>query len=218
MYTLDKLHARIITCQKCPRLVKYVRNVAKVKVKRYRDWEYWSKPLPGFGDPDARLLIIGLAPAAHGGNRTGRMFTGDSSGDWLVRALYENGFANQVSSERKDDGLELKGVYITAILRCAPPENKPTREEIDSCACYLVEELKILKNVNVILALGTLAFNTYTSMHNIRGLKFTHGVFYNLGDITLVVSYHPSRQNTQTGKLKWEEWISVFTKIRDLTN
>ncbi|MEE8133074.1 MAG: uracil-DNA glycosylase [Nitrososphaerales archaeon] len=218
MYTLDKLHARIITCQKCPRLVKYVRNVAKVKVKRYRDWEYWSKPLPGFGDPDARLLIIGLAPAAHGGNRTGRMFTGDSSGDWLVRALYENGFANQVSSERKDDGLELKGVYITAILRCAPPENKPTREEIDSCACYLVEELKILKNVNVILALGTLAFNTYTSMHNIRGLKFAHGVFYNLGDITLVASYHPSRQNTQTGKLKWEEWISVFTKIRDLTN
>jgi len=218
MYTLDKLHARIITCQKCPRLVKYVRNVAKVKVKRYRDWEYWSKPLPGFGDPDARLLIIGLAPAAHGGNRTGRMFTGDSSGDWLVRALYENGFANQVSSERKDDGLELKGVYITAILRCAPPENKPTREEIDSCACYLVEELKILKNVNVILALGTLAFNTYTSMHNIKGLKFAHGVFYNLGDITLVASYHPSRQNTQTGKLKWEEWISVFTKIRDLTN
>lgn len=218
MYTLDKLHARIITCQKCPRLVKYVRNVAKVKVRRYRDWEYWSRPLPGFGDPDARLLIIGLAPAAHGGNRTGRMFTGDSSGDWLVRALYENGFANQVSSERKDDGLELKGAYITAILRCAPPENKPTREEIDSCACYLVEELKILKNVNVILALGTLAFNTYTSMHNIRGLKFAHGVFYNLGDITLVASYHPSRQNTQTGRLKWEEWISVFTKIRDLTN
>jgi len=218
MHPLDKLNARIVACRKCPRLAKYIRMIAKEKVRRYSDWEYWGRPLPGFGDPYAKLLIIGLAPAAHGGNRTGRMFTGDSSGDWLMRALYESGFANQATSQRKDDGLTLKDAYITAIVRCAPPNNKPMREEIENCSCYLADELKLLKNVKVVLALGSLAFNTYTSLRKIKGLKFMHGKFYDLDDVTLVASYHPSRQNTQTGRLQWEEWISVFKNIRKLTD
>lgn len=216
MKTLHVLNARIIKCKKCPRLAKHIVNVAKVKVRRYNDWEYWGKPLPGFGDPDAKLLIIGLAPAAHGGNRTGRMFTGDSSGDWLMKALFESGFANQPTSERKDDGLKLKSAYITAIVRCAPPGNKPSKEEIANCSCYLAEELKILKNLQVVLTLGAVAFNAYTSMHNIQGLKFRHNVSYKLSGKTLVASYHPSRQNTQTGKLTWNAWIDVFRKIREI--
>ena len=214
MRSLEVLNARIITCKKCPRLAKYIANVAKVKVRRYNDWDYWGRPLPGFGDPDAKLLIIGLAPAAHGGNRTGRMFTGDSSGDWLMRALHESGFANQPTSESRDDGLKLKSAYITAIVRCAPPENKPTRQEIANCSCYLSEEFKILKNIRVVLTLGSLAFNTYTSMQNVAGLKFKHNVSYQISGKTLVASYHPSRQNTQTGKLTWNAWMDVFRKIR----
>ncbi|MFQ5940507.1 MAG: uracil-DNA glycosylase [Nitrososphaerales archaeon] len=217
MYTLDELNVRIIACKKCPRLVKYIRTISKEKVRRYSDWEYWGKPLPGFGDPGAKLLIIGLGPAAHGGNRTGRMFTGDSSGDWLIRALHQEGFANQATSERRDDGLELNGAYITAIVRCAPPKNRPSRKEIENCSPYLAEELKLLRNVRVILTLGALAFNTYTSIRHTR-LKFVHGAIYGLDDITLVASYHPSRQNTQTGRLNWEQWISIFTKIRKLIN
>lgn len=213
---LLQLNARITNCEKCSRLVKYIRTVAKEKVRRYNNWEYWGKPLSGFGDPHARLLIIGLAPAAHGGNRTGRMFTGDSSGDWLVKALYESGFANQPISENKDDGLELRDAYITAVVRCAPPENKPMKDEIANCSCYLAEELELLKNVQVVLTLGAVAFNAYTSLRNMKGLKFTHGVFHDLGDATLAASYHPSRQNTQTGKLKWDAWISIFNKIRTL--
>ena len=216
MQNLQVLNARIIKCKKCPRLAKYVADVAKVKVKRYNDWDYWGKPLPGFGDPDAKLLIIGLAPAANGGNRTGRMFTGDSSGDWLMRALHESGFANQPTSESRDDGLKLKSAYITAIVRCAPPENKPTKEEIANCSCYLAEELKILKNVRVVLTLGALVFKTYTSMQKIYGLKFKHNVSYQLSDKTLVASYHPSRQNTQTGKLTWNAWMDVFRNIRKI--
>ncbi len=214
MQSLKVLNAKIIKCKKCPRLAKYIADVAKVKVRRYNDWDYWGKPLHGFGDPDAKLLIIGLAPAAHGGNRTGRMFTGDSSGDWLMRALHESGFANQPTSENKDDGLKLKSAYITAIVRCAPPDNKPEKQEIANCSCYLAEELKILKNVQVVLTLGALAFNTYTAMCNIRGLKFIHGASYKLSEKTLIASYHPSRQNTQTGKLTWDAWIDVFNKIR----
>ncbi|MBE43806.1 MAG: uracil-DNA glycosylase [Thaumarchaeota archaeon] len=218
MYTLDNLTARIITCKKCPRLAKYIRTIAKEKVRRYNDWKYWGRPLPGFGDPYANLLVIGLAPAAHGGNRTGRMFTGDSSGDWLMRALHESGFANQYTSEKKDDGLILKNVYITAIVRCAPPKNKPVTYEIENCSRYLAEELKLLKNVKVVLTLGTLAFNTYASLRKIKGLKFIHAASYDLTDIILIASYHPSRQNTQTGRLKWNEWIDVFRKINDVIN
>ncbi len=214
MQALHDLNARIIGCKKCPRLAKYIAEVAKTRIRRYSDWEYWGKPLPGFGDPDAKLLIIGLAPAAHGGNRTGRMFTGDSSGDWLMRALSESGFANQPTSERRDDGLKLKSAYITAVVRCAPPENKPTKEEIANCSCYLAEELEILKNVKVVLALGVIAFKAYTAMHNINGLRFRHNASYKLSDKTLVASYHPSRQNTQTGKLTWNAWMAVFRKIR----
>jgi uracil-DNA glycosylase family 4 len=214
MQSLKVLNAKIIKCKKCPRLAKYITDVAKVKVKRYNDWDYWGKPLQGFGDPDAKLLIIGLAPAAHGGNRTGRMFTGDSSGDWLMKALHESGFANQPTSESKDDGLKLKAAYITAIVRCAPPDNKPEKQEIANCSCYLAEELKILKNIRVILTLGALAFNTYNAMINVRGLKFIHGATYKLSEKTLIASYHPSRQNTQTGKLTWDAWIDVFRKIR----
>jgi len=216
MQNLQVLNSRIIECKKCPRLAKYIADVAKVKVKRYNDWAYWGKPLPGFGDLNAKLLIIGLAPAAHGGNRTGRMFTGDSSGDWLVRALFESGFANQPTSERRDDGLKLKSAYITAIVRCAPPENKPTKQEIENCSCYLAEELKILRNVKVVLTLGAIAFNAYTSMQNIDGLKFRHNASYKLSEKTLVASYHPSRQNTQTGKLTWDAWMAVFRKIRKI--
>ena len=218
MQTLHVLNARIIKCKKCPRLAKHIADVAKVKVKRYNDWDYWGKPLPGFGDPDAKLLIIGLAPAAHGGNRTGRMFTGDSSGDWLMRALFESGFANQPTSERRDDGLKLKSAYITAVVRCAPPENKPNKQEIANCSCYLAEELKILKNVKVVLTLGAVAFNAYTSMQNIKGLKFRHNATYKLSEKTLVASYHPSRQNTQTGKLTWDAWMAVFRNIRKIIN
>jgi len=216
MQNLQVLNSRIIECKKCPRLAKYIADVAKVKVKRYNDWAYWGKPLPGFGDLNAKLLIIGLAPAAHGGNRTGRMFTGDSSGDWLVRALFESGFANQPTSERRDDGLKLKSAYITAIVRCAPPENKPTKQEIENCSCYLAEELKILKNVRVVLTLGAVAFNAYTSMHNIHGLKFRHNASYKVDGKMLVASYHPSRQNTQTRRLTWDAWIAVFRKIRKI--
>jgi uracil-DNA glycosylase family 4 len=216
MRSLEVLNARIITCKKCPRLAKYIANVAKAKVRRYNEWDYWGRPLHGFGDPDAKLLIIGLAPAAHGGNRTGRMFTGDSSGDWLIRALHENDFANQPASENRDDGLKLKSAYITAIVRCAPPENKPTRQEIANCSCYLSEEIKILNNVRVVLTLGSLAFNTYTTMQNINGLKFKHNVSYQISDKILIASYHPSRQNTQTRKLTWNAWMDVFRKIRKI--
>jgi uracil-DNA glycosylase family 4 len=216
MRPLVELNARIIECKKCPRLVDHVRTIAEKKVRRFNDWDYWGRPLPGFGDPNAGLLIIGLAPAAHGGNRTGRMFTGDCSGNWLVKALYETGFANQSTSERIDDGLKLRNAYVTAIVRCAPPANKPMRDEIENCSCYLMEELRLLRNVKVVLTLGALPFNTYTSMSDIK-LKFAHGAFYDLDDVTLVASYHPSRQNTQTGRLKWNQWINVFKKIQKLT-
>lgn len=218
MHALNVLNDKVVKCKRCPRLAKYIANVARTRVKRYNYWHYWGKPLPSFGDPNAKLLIIGLAPAAHGGNRTGRMFTGDSSGEWLIKALFENGFANQPTSERKDDGLELRSAYITAAVRCAPPENKPAKEELANCSCYLAEELKLLKNVRVILTLGAIAFNTYISIHNSKGLKFKHGATYKVAGRTLVASYHPSRQNTQTGRLTWEAWTCVFRKIRRLTD
>lgn len=181
------------------------------------DWDYWGKPVPGFGDPNAEVLIIGLAPAAHGANRTGRMFTGDSSGDWLYKALYETGFANQPESYSIEDGLKLKNVYITAIGRCAPPQNKPTSEEIKNCSPYLESEIELLKNVKVILCLGGLSFNRFCKLHQLKGLKFSHQGSYPLDNgKVLVSSYHPSRQNTNTGKLKWEDWLRVFVAVRKL--
>lgn len=214
--TLRSINDKIIACTKCERLAPYIREVAKNKVKRFQDWEYWGKPVPSFGDPNARLLIIGLAPAAHGANRTGRMFTGDSSGDWLYRALYETGFANQPTATSKEDGLQLKDTYITAMNHCAPPGNKPTLEERDNCQPYLESEWEIMQNqLKVVLCLGGMAFNRFTEMIGVRGLSFGHHQIYPIrDDIHLVTSYHPSRQNTNTGRLLWEDWLRVFQEIR----
>lgn len=215
MSSLDELNNRIIECKECPRLIKYIDNISKRKVKRYKEYQYWGKPLNGFGDNNARLLIIGLAPAAHGGNRTGRMFTGDSSGDWLIKALYQTGFANKDKSVDRYDGLILNDAYITAVVKCAPPQNKPTRDEIMNCSKYLIEEMSLLPNIKIILTLGSIAFNTFTKLNNSR-LKFRHGLEYELSDKTIIASYHPSRQNTQTGRLKWDSWISIFLRIRSI--
>ncbi|MEM2915542.1 MAG: uracil-DNA glycosylase, partial [Candidatus Bathyarchaeia archaeon] len=160
---LKSLAERIISCERCSRLRAYCQKIAQEKKKSFKNWAYWGKPLPGFGDSKAKLLIIGLAPAAHGGNRTGRMFTGDSSGDWLIRALYEVGLANQPLSVNRDDGLKLNSAYITAVVRCAPPGNKPNKDEIANCSLYLAEELRLLKGVMIVLTLGRIAFDTYLS-------------------------------------------------------
>ncbi len=220
---LEALGKRVISCRRCSRLVDYISKVSRDKVRRYRDWCYWGRPLPGFGDPEARLLIIGLAPAAHGGNRTGRMFTGDSSGDWLIKALYETGFSNQPNSVSRDDGLNLKFAYITAAIRCAPPRNKPLAGEIRNCSEYLLEELRLLDKVEIVLTLGRVAFDTYRRYAYMYPRnsefkpRFQHGGFHKLKSMpTLVTSYHPSRQNTQTGKLSWEMWISIFKKTKEM--
>lgn len=212
---IEDLNDRIINCKECKRLVEYINYISKVKIKRYKEQEYWGKPLPGFGDINGRLLIIGLAPAAHGGNRTGRMFTGDHSGEWLIKALYLTGFANQPISISKDDGLRLKDVYVTAVVKCAPPKNRPTNEELRNCSKYLKEELSLLKNIKVVLTLGYIAFKTYTALHNLN-LRFAHNKIYNIGSLILISSYHPSRHNTQTKRLTWDMWLSIFTKIRSL--
>lgn len=213
---LKSVNQKIIRCKKCPRLVSYISKVSKEKTKRYRDQKYWAKPLPGFGDVKARLLIIGLAPAAHGGNRTGRMFTGDSSGDWLAKVLYESGFANIPTSQKIDDGLQLTDAYITASARCAPPDNKPTREELDNCFSFLVKELEILQDVTVIICLGRIAFDTCCKLLDIKHAKFAHGEKFTCGKYTIICSYHPSRQNTQTGRLSWNQWYSVFSSAREI--
>jgi len=214
-----RLETKVTSCTKCPRLINYMSRVSKEKVRRYKDWRYWGKPLPGFGDYNAKLLIIGLAPAAHGGNRTGRMFTGDSSGDWLIKALYDTGFSNQPTSTRRDDGLKLISTYITAIVRCAPPGNKPTAQEIENCSKYLLEEIKLLHEVKAVLTLGRIAFNNYIKYVYPRNVKpkprFQHGGLYRLeGTSTLLSSYHPSRQNTQTGRLTWEMLLRAFEKVK----
>ena len=217
---LESLRKGVVGCRKCKRLVTYVSKVSRDKVRRYRDWRYWGRPLPGFGDPHARLLIIGLAPAAHGGNRTGRMFTGDSSGDWLIKALYETGFSNQPTSISNDDGLELTSAYITAAIRCAPPRNRPLADEIKNCSEYLLEELQLLDQVEIALTLGRVAFDTYMRYaipkDQRRKGRFGHGGFLEFDGLpSLMTSYHPSRQNTQTGRLTWEMWISIFRQIRE---
>jgi len=229
---LEKLQRVVVRCRKCPRLVAYLKEVSKHKPKRYRDWDYWSKPLPSFGNPDARLLIVGLAPAAQGGNRTGRMFTGDRSGEWLFRALYQFGFANQPNSVRRDDGFELNDCYITATIRCAPPKNKPLPEEIEHCRPYFLEELDLLKNVQVIIPLGQIAFSqTLRSLRQKRfeipSLSFGHGNIYSLRTPdsvrnaylrsvpTLITTYHPSQQNTQTGKLTRPMFHRIFKMVRN---
>ena len=175
---IEILNKKIVSCKKCPRLVAYIQKVAKEKVKRFSDETYWGRPLAGFGDFDARVLIIGLAPAAHGGNRTGRMFTGDSSGDWLAKALYENGFATKPSSQRIDDGFKLVDTYVTASVRCAPPHNKPSRAELGNCIQYLNEEFNMLKNVKVIICLGRIAFDSTCNILKVKGRRFSHGISF----------------------------------------
>ncbi len=222
---LHKLQKQVVACTRCPRLVRHCRKIAREKRRMYRDWEYWGKPVPSFGDPEAELLILGLAPAAHGANRTGRMFTGDGSGDFLHRALHEAGFANQPTSVRRGDGLELRGCYITAALRCAPPGNKPRPEELRRCQPFLEAELKTLGRVRAVLALGRIAFDAYLKVLAGRSrdagrprfsFRFAHGASFALPDglPRLFASYHPSRQNTQTGRLTPEMLQKVLADIR----
>jgi uracil-DNA glycosylase len=219
---LGELNEKIIHCRACPRLVRYREKIAREKRLAYRDWEYWGKPVPGFGDPEAKLLILGLAPAAHGANRTGRMFTGDRSGDFLYEALHRAGFANQPRSTNRDDGLELKNAYMAATLRCAPPANKPLPSELANCRPYFERELEILRP-RAILALGGIAMRAYLGMLKGRGeitsaaaFPFGHGASYALpGDLPrLFVSYHPSQQNTFTGKLTQAMLSRVLRDIR----
>jgi len=219
----ETLTRQIVTCEACPRLVAYRQEVGRIKRRAYREWDYWSRPVPGFGDRGARLLIVGLAPGAHGSNRTGRMFTGDSSGQTLYGALYRAGFANQPTWEHAEDGLELHDVFITAAARCAPPQNKPTSQELACCLPFLVQEMALLSCVRVVLVLGRIAFDCVLGFFRDQGyalppLEFRHGACYSLGEglPSLAISYHPSRQNTQTGRLTLEMFDAVFTQIRDL--
>lgn len=215
---LEALRQRVIACRQCPRLVRYRERTAQEKVRRYRDWTYWGRPVPGFGDPTARLLIVGLAPAAHGGNRTGRVFTGDRSGDFLYRALYRAGFANQPTSTDRNDGLLLADCYVTAAVRCAPPDNRPTPAELDRCRPFLLEELSLLRRIRVIVALGQIAFRACLDTLKTRGVqllipapRFGHGhVTVLQNDLVLVASYHPSQQNTQTGRLTEAMFQQIF--------
>jgi uracil-DNA glycosylase family 4 len=214
--SLHKTNQNIIKCKLCPRLSEYIREVGQTKTKKYMDETYWAKPVPTFGDPKAKLLVIGLAPAANGGNRTGRIFTGDSSGDWLVKALFDIGFANKPTSLSKDDGLILKGAYLTAVVKCAPPQNKPSPSEISNCSHYLKSEIKLLdKTTKVIITLGRIAFDAYCNVYHLQGLKFGHNKVYPMcNGKTLIVSYHPSRRNTNTGTLTWHMWINIFEAAR----
>lgn len=220
---LLSLQKQVIACTRCARLVRYCRKVAKEKRRMFRDQEYWGRPVPSFGDPAAELLILGLAPAAHGANRTGRMFTGDRSGEFLYRALYEASFACQPESLHLDDGLTLRNCYITASLRCAPPENKPQPDELRNCQPYFEKEIELLKRVRAVLALGRIAFDTYLRAVSDRSdfprrssFQFAHGASFALpgGLPRLFASYHPSQQNTQTGRLTREMFGQVLKDIR----
>jgi uracil-DNA glycosylase family 4 len=221
---LLRLRETIVACRACPRLVRHRERVAAAKVRRYREWEYWGRPVPSFGDPGARLLIVGLAPAAHGGNRTGRIFTGDRSGDWLFAALHRFGFANQPTSTHRGDGLALRDCYITAAVRCAPPGNRPSRAELGRCRPYLLEEIRLLERVKVVVALGRIALDAYLAARRAlaqplpaRRPAFAHGAVTRLpGGLLLISSYHPSQQNTLTGRLTRPMFHRVFARVRRL--
>ena len=218
MRTLHELNKTIINCRRCPRLVRWREDSGRNPPLRYRGQKYWAKPLRGFGDPSARLLIVGLAPAAHGGNRTGRIFTGDRSGDWLYGALHTAGFANQPNSDHRADGLKLTDCYITAAVRCAPPGNKPSLAEFKRCRPYLVQELQFFRALKVVIALGKIAFDSFLAAYQDCGgavpkprPRFAHGLVHDLPDgIRLICSYHPSQQNTFTGKLTKPMFRRVF--------
>jgi len=219
----DYLENEIVSCRKCPRLVGWREEVANQRRRAFQDWDYWGRGVPGFGDRQARLLVVGLAPGAHGSNRTGRMFTGDASGDFLYPALYQAGFASQPESTHLEDGLTLRDAFITSSCRCAPPENKPTGDEMDNCRPYLLAELDLLKNLRGIVALGHVAFGNVLDIYRRQGYTlpqaaFTHAACYPLGDGLpwLIASYHPSRRNTQTGRLTAAMFDQVWQQARSL--
>lgn len=211
-----------MSCERCPRLRAHCLSIASEKKREFRSWTYWGKPIPGFGDPRARLLIVGLAPAAHGGNRTGRVFTGDSSGDWLFEALHRHRFSNQATSVARDDGLELHDCYIAASARCAPPDNKPLPHELERCGAYLAAEVRLLRDVRVVVTLGGIAHERWlraagwwARLAPRERPRFGHGHVTRLRDGTLLIaSYHPSRQNTNTGRLTRTMWHRVFARAR----
>ena len=226
MSWLTVLNQEVIACTRCPRLVVYREEVARVKRRAYLDWEYWGKPVPGFGDPEARVLVMGLAPGAHGSNRTGRPFTGDASGKFMYPVLYETGFANQPNATDRNDGLVLKDMYITAAVRCAPPDNKPLPSELVACSTFLDREMAGLEKVTVVVALGKIGFDAYLNYLQRRGLLtgkkeyvFKHGASYAMADgKILLASYHPSNQNTQTGKLTREMFVKIFKQAAKLAD
>ena len=223
---LTQLNREIIACTRCPRLVEYREKIAREKRRAYLDCDYWGKPVPGFGDANARVLVMGLAPGAHGSNRTGRPFTGDASGKFMYPVLFEVGFASQPKAESREDGLNLKDLYITAAVRCAPPDNKPLPQELVNCSAYLDRELAGLKKVRVVVALGKIGFDAYLR-HAIRagvvssrgGYIFGHGATYSMPNgKTLIASYHPSNQNPQTGKLTRDMLVKIFKQARTLAD
>jgi uracil-DNA glycosylase family 4 len=217
--SLDRVRDEVVVCRACPRLVEWREQVAVDKRASFRDETYWGRPVPGFGDPEASLVVVGLAPAAHGGNRTGRVFTGDRSGDWVFRALWRAGYANQPTSTHAGDGLALSGAYVAAAVRCAPPANKPTPEERDQCLPYLARELVLLTGVRVVVVLGAFAHDCVCRLLGVRPRpRFAHLAEYPLpGGRTLVCSYHPSQQNTFTGTLTESAFDAVFARARQLT-
>jgi len=221
---LAALNARIIACERCPRLREYCAELARVKRRAYAEWEYWSRPVPSFGDEKARVMVLGLAPGAHGSNRTGRIFTGDGSGDFLYPVLYETGFASQPAATSRDDGMKLTDLWISAVVRCAPPGNKPTPEEQRNCSSWLDEEMRLLGNVRVVVCLGRIAFDGLlgwarrSGVVKARGgLAFNHGAEFRLPNgLFVIASYHPSLQNTNTGKLTKPMFLAVFRRAREL--
>jgi uracil-DNA glycosylase family 4 len=218
MDSLAQVTEEVVSCRACPRLVAWRERVAAERRASYREEEYWGRPVPGFGDPRASLVVVGLAPAAHGGNRTGRVFTGDRSGDWVYRALWRAGFANQPTSVSADDGLSLIGAWVAAVVRCAPPANKPTPEERDRCVPYLARELALLPDVRVLVALGRFAYDALCRLLAVRPRpRFGHGVEVDLPDgCTLLCSYHPSQQNTFTGTLTEPAFDAIFSRAAEL--
>jgi uracil-DNA glycosylase family 4 len=221
--SLDNLTAEITACQKCPRLVAWREEVAQTKRKAYQGEIYWGKPVPGFGDTYAKVMIIGLAPGAHGANRTGRMFTGDASGNFLYPALFRAGFANQPTAKHRDDGLQLKDIFITAVCRCVPPKNRPKMAEIKNCLPWLAAEVTLLPNLQGYVALGGIAFDGIRRFYKNQGvalpkMQFGHGEFYELGQGLpwLLASYHPSQQNTLTGRLTQDMFDEIWARVRDL--
>lgn len=224
MNWLTVLNREVVACTRCPRLVAYREQIARDKRRAYRDWDYWGKPVPGFGDPNARVLIMGLAPGAHGSNRTGRPFTGDASGNFMYPILYEAGFASQPMATDRNDGMKLTDLYITAAVRCAPPDNKPLPQELAHCSTFLDREIAGLGKVKIVVALGKIGFDAYLNYVKRRGLLatrkafvFRHAASYQLPDgKILLASYHPSNQNTQTGKLTREMFSGIFRRAREL--